>query len=395
MKRALPLLLSLLTACAPEAFVRPRLAVVNPAPSPKRSASGSWWTVLLHSHSVSNWAWLYDDEAEIVTQEKLDLEARQRGLEERLEVYSRRGVLDLLARAERRGADALVLTEHNTLLHADDPTLPSGSRTRLFRRGMEWTTRGAGHALLLGLKEPVRPRSSRRAGPADFTQMLAKARAQRAVVILNHPSTPFSPYKRGLPKGADAVEVVLGYPFDWGQSEALWHAALIRGLRLGAVAGADWHATSQGGLFPGGWRVTLVRAPELTEPGIFRAIAAGRTVAVEARRPGLRLEVTVDGRCREGDTCATEAGQPFVVRVEARRASGLTLEVFDEESPSPDAPAARIPVGSRRFSVTFRKSLAPGARGFVRAALRGLGEVALGSPVYLEVRAASEPRTPR
>jgi len=345
-----------------------------------------WWDVVLHAHSVLNFVWIYEREDEIAAAERADAAARRSGREARMRNYDPRGIERLLARAARRGADALVLTEHNTLSHALDADLPErAGQTRLFRRATEWTawSRG-GHALLLGARDLLRPVSSKNATPEDYRRMLAAARAQGAVSVVCHPLTPGSPWRRPLPEGASAVEVVNSWPFDKTGAEALWHDALRRGERLAAVAGADWHATP-GPPIPSDWRVTQVRAATLTEDAIYAAIGAGRTVAVSGKHPGLSLRIEVEGRCTEGDKCRVRTGEPFTVAVEVRGAKGLDLEIFDERSSGPRDPAVRREVNASAFRVAFRRSLTT-ERGFVRAALRGSSTAALGSPVYLEIR---------
>jgi hypothetical protein len=374
-----------LAACAPSNYLAPRLARAPPAAS-FGDGGGTWWEVLIHAHSVLNFVWVYDRPEEILEAERADRKARDAGRLGDMRNYDPRGIADLLERAARRGADALVLTEHNTLIHAQDALLPDQrGKTRLFRRASEWTAwKRGGHALLLGLRTPMRPSDSRRATADDFRRMVSEARAQGAVVVVCHPTTPGSPWKdAGLPEGAHAVEVLNSWPFDGRGSEALWHAALRRGDRLGAVGGADWHATA-GPPIPGAWRVTQVRSPALSEADLYAAIAAGRTVAVNGHRPGLALRLRVAG-CREGDVCPVRGDEPLLIEVEARGAGGLTLEIFDEHSESPSDPAARLPVVGPVFRAAFRRS-PPGGRGFVRAALRASSTVALGSPVYLEAR---------
>jgi hypothetical protein len=378
------LLCGALAACAPTSYIAPRLTRTAPSPAPLE-AGDTWWTVLLHVHSVLNFVWLYDREAEIADAERSDMEARLRGQTAGMRNYNPDAIVEMLDRAARRGADALILTEHNTLVHTTDPRLPlRRGPTRLFRQATEWTSWGrGGHALVLGMRALVRPASSRTADLRDLAKLLPAARAQGATVIIAHPTTPNSPWRStAFPEDAQAVEVINSWPFDSRGSEDLWHAALQRGTRLGAVAGADWHA-ALGPPIPADWRVNQVRAREITEEAIYRAIALGRTVAMNGHHNGLALRLRVADRCREGDVCTVKSDAPVPIDVEVRGGGGLELEIFDDASTSSADPAARLPVVGQSFRVRVLKRIAAGARGFVRATLRGVSTVAVGSPVYL------------
>ena len=393
-RRSLLMLMGLmLCACAPSTFVAPRVllqpAPTGPAASIGPAAGERWWRVLLHVHSVMNFVWSYDDVKEVIEIEAKDKVARELGIFSRMRHYRPDTIASLLERAQRRGADAMVLTEHNTLSHARDPLLAEvRGRTRLFKWSTEWTSvsRG-GHALLLGVGRDIRPLDSRTAGVREFLSSTSAARAEGATVVVCHPTTPNSPWKKlGLPETADAVEVINSWPFDGRGSEALWHEALRKGRTLGAVAGADWHGTDAAPAVAD-WRITEVRASSLEERAIYEAIARGRTVARSSSpRKDVALRVLVDERCREGDTCAVSTPDTRVY-IEVRGGYGLRLEVFDEESTNLSAPALVLPVDRAQFRVAFTR--ATPQRGFVRAVLRGIGTVAAGSPVYLTRAAAA------
>lgn len=385
--KCLALCVLALGACAPSRFVAPRVTL-RPAPTGPAASLGHaegerWWRVLLHMHSVMNFVWVYDDVKEAAQVEAEDKVARELNIFSRMRHYRPDTIATFLERAQRRGADALVLTEHNTLSHARDPLLAEKrGRTRLFKWSTEWTSwRDGGHALLLGVGRDIRPLNSRKAAVPEFLNATATARAEGGVVVVCHPTTPNSPWKmQGLPATADAVEVINSWPFDGRGSEALWHAALRGGRRLGAVAGADWHGTDAAPLVAD-WRVTEVRAKALEERAIYEAIGRGRTVArYSSPKRDVTLRVLVDERCREGDTCAmTKPETP--VYIEVRGGYGLRLEVFDEQSTDVSSPALVLPVDRGVFRVAFTRPTP--SRGFVRAVLRGVETVAAGSPVYL------------
>ena len=381
------LLAAALVACAPSRFVSPRvldLRVGAQTASPAVSTGGDrWWQVLMHIHSALNFVWVYDDVAQAIAAEKSDAVSRGLDVLSRMRHYRPDVIGRLLDRASRRGADALVLTEHNTLSHARDGRLPARrGRTALFRNATEWTSwRGGGHALLLGVKTSLRPKRSRDASAADFLEAVKRARWQGGISIVAHPTTPGSPWKKGLPP-TDGAEVISSWPFSRIGAEALWHDALRQGRRMAAIAGADWHGYESAPML-GAWRITEVRAPVLEESTIYEAIAKGRTVAREAmpRGPQPKLRVLALGRCREGDECVAREGSPVPFVVEVRDGRGLVLEVFDESSTSPADPMLRLPVERAAMRVDFQRAMPK--RGFLRAALRGIETAALGSPVYL------------
>jgi hypothetical protein len=378
-----------LWACAPSTYIAPHVRLVssNAAQIPPitNPPGERWWRVLLHVHSALNFVWKYDDVRDAIAQEERDRVSAELEVPSRMQHYRPDVVEALLSRVSRRGIDAVVLTEHNTVSHALDPLLPRRrGDTHLFPWATEWTAwRGGGHALLLGVGRAIRPANSSRANADDFVAAVRTARAEGATAIVAHPTTWNSPWRKRLPDDVHGVEVLNSWPTGPRATEALWHESLRRGARFAAVGGADWHAMPPAATpLLGAWRLTEVRAPALDERTIYRAIAKGHTVACEGVPERLpRLRISVAGRCREGDECALEKGSPVRIVVEVRGGAGLSLELYDETSPSLDAPALRLPVVGRRFRVLLERD-AP-RTGFVRAALRGVDTVAVGSPVYL------------
>lgn len=226
-------------------------------------------------------------------------------------------------------------------------------------------------------------------GPRPPRELFDEVHAAGGFTQINHPtifpsSVPFfAQLCRGCPwdysdaetdwSKVDAVEISTGPPPPLNtftaNAIALWEHGLDTGNKIAAVGSSDSHRAGQaaGGLTPQapiGTATTVVRADELSEQGIARAVKAGHTyVKLPGNSaPDLRFTalpaVTKKKRAPAifGDTLHA-GGAGFVARVIGGISRTLpsngpvTLEVFKD-----GAPWRTVPVTSDDFSYPFTTS---------------------------------------
>lgn len=300
--------------------------------------------------------------------------------------YSPAGLRAALAAFAGDGADAIVLTDHNSVAANFDPAVATATLAVI--PGMEWTTR-RGHALLLGFRaadpsDAILPppwRASVRRG--DFLAMVARTHARGGMVIVAHPKVPFRTWPDDT-FGADGVEV---WGFDeWyignRRAQRWWHTRLARGERLVAFAGTDLH--------PGAWlrshRHPLMRvfAPRCEAGEILAAIRRGRAVIVR----GPRTPRVVVGVEQGGAIDFAEAGPGDAVRVPATQRIDVQVRVIDGDGARLRVLGAAGELSAHEVAgadavVRLEVRARPGE--FVRVELhRGRKLLALTNPIYFE-----------
>lgn len=202
---------------------------------------------------------------------------------------------------EATGLDFISVTDHNTISQNLVPAPP----TELIRiPGVELTTY-RGHSNLLGIAAPVddfRVRSQ-----AELEQRLSHARQQGARIVLNHPFDPGCGWEWDWAIDYDWLEVWNG-PWRAVNQQALdwWHAQLVGGRRLVAVAGSDTHRPHQ--YVKHGYPCSWVYSASRTAEAILAAIDQGHLVLSYAP-DGPRIEL----RCGDwmvGDVVPAQDQRP-------------------------------------------------------------------------------------
>lgn len=204
---------------------------------------------------------------------------------------------------ETAGLDFVSVTDHNTISQNLVPAPPT-ALTRI--PGVELTTY-RGHSNLLGVAAPIddfRVRSQ-----AELEQRLAYARQRGARIVLNHPFDPGCGWQWDWAVDYDWFEVWNG-PWRSVNQQALdwWHAQLVGGRRLVAVAGSDTHRPHQ--YVKHGYPCSWVYSPARNADAILTAISQGHLVLSYAP-DGPRIEL----RCGEwivGDVVRASAGPPAI-----------------------------------------------------------------------------------
>ncbi len=222
-----------------------------------------------------------------------------------LESDGSRSLDEVVALAERRGLDFVMVSEHNTTSHlswyADVQARHPGV---LLIPGIEVTTY-AGHANAIGATAFVEHRTGTRG--ATIEQAIEATHEQGGLFSINHPQVNVGNLCIGCgwqhpidPRAIDGVEV-RNAVFDGLE---FWDDLAAAGSHAAAIGGSDDHDAGLGTspiARPIGTPTTLVEASELSVQGILAGIRAGRTVVQFNGPGGPMLEMEIAGR-REGDT---------------------------------------------------------------------------------------------
>ncbi|NLI54193.1 MAG: CehA/McbA family metallohydrolase [Clostridiales bacterium] len=251
--------------------------------------------------------------------------------------------------AAQDGLDYLFITDHNNVSappHRDDITLLPG---------VEWTHYN-GHAGFLGADAPLPGRYDTRS-EEETARYLISAGESGAMTVLNHPFCPLVPWLWSLAAPHDAIEVWNGIMSERNERAiAYWHGELVKGNRVVALGGSDYHRP---GLFGSiATPCTMVYAPSRSRVDILAALRRGDCI-VSYQQDG----PTADVDCRRDGAPvsfggAAESGAEVTLRFSGLRGGDeirLVTDLGVESVPCPN--------GAENASLTRRY---PGAA-FVRA----------------------------
>ncbi len=234
---------------------------------------------------------------------------------------------ELIAFAEGRGLDFVLMSEHNTVSQLSWYPAAQRDTDVLLLPGMEFTTY-AGHANTIGTTEWI----DHRIGVRDATieDAIADTHAQGGLFSVSHPLLNVGDLCIGCgwqydvdPRTIDGVEVwgtiFSGIPF--------WEDLLERGSHAVALGGSDDHRGGQGEgplYTPLASPTTMVWADELSVTGILQGLRDGRTVVKVEGPHGPMIATELDG-ARSGDTVTAEGS---TLRATVTAGSGSTLRVW-------------------------------------------------------------------
>lgn len=183
---------------------------------------------------------------------------------------------DLVIQADRRGLDALAITDHNIAF----PAMIGRAFSRLYGGptilvGEEITTNEY-HLHGVGL-------SARVNASAPLREVLDEIHRQGGVAIAAHPVQRYWSNFEAELDNIDAAEVMhplafgsSGRGWRWEEIREFYERALAKGRRLTAVGASDYHFGS-----PLGVCRTLVFARSDSEGDVLAALKAGRTVVYD------------------------------------------------------------------------------------------------------------------
>lgn len=205
-------------------------------------------------------------------------------------------VNELGLRAREEGLNFIISTDHNNFFH--NKSLPQIPNLTIIP-GVEFT-HYKGHMNIWGLETPYT--ASYAVNTLDEFKVLHKeARDRGGLISLNHPHCSLCPWRWGLDVvDYDAVEVWNG-PMrkDNLTSIEWWHNELLKGRKLVAVGGSDYHKD-----FPMvklmAKPTTLVYAKSKSQEDILDAIEQGRVVTIKSSSSPT-IEMTSDNAV-VGDT---------------------------------------------------------------------------------------------
>lgn len=191
--------------------------------------------------------------------------------------------------AKEIGLDFISVTNHNN--YSENFSLPKVSGLTLIP-GVEWT-HYCGHMNFFGIRQPF----SGSFIANDLEQMeriVREAKANGAVISVNHPKCPFCPYLWENDTDFQMIEVWNG-PMRKANTDAIdwWTGFLKQGRRIPAVGGSDYHRPNDPAEL--GKPITAVYAKSPSEEDIMDAIKNGHSY-IMADMNGVKLSLDCEGR---------------------------------------------------------------------------------------------------
>ncbi len=184
---------------------------------------------------------------------------------------------ELGAMARKTSYDFMIITDHNNFFHMK--RLPSIPNLTVIP-GVELTNYN-GHMNFWGLEVPyTKPYSAN--SFEEYKALHSEAKERGAIISINHPFCSLCPWRWDI-NGIDfdTVEVWNGpmrpdniKAYDW------WHGELLKGRRLPAVGGSDYHR-DRGPKKLWGIPTTYVYSPSAARDDILASIKEGRVITAK------------------------------------------------------------------------------------------------------------------
>ncbi len=260
-------------------------------------------------------------------------------------------VEELAKYAKRSNFDFITITDHNNFFHLK--RLPHISGLTIIP-GVELSPY-VGHANIWGLEVPY-TQSHCINNAEEFRSVVEEARQKGAIISLNHPSCNLCPWRLELDDiDFDAIEVWNG-PMrpDNLKTYNYWHSQLVKGKRLVAVGGSDFHKDA-GPIQLFARPTTYVYAYSNSKKDILDAIKKGK-IAVTQNKNSNFIRLTC-GQFVVRDTVTLTADTKVNVQVNLKR--GHTLKVYNNDT--------LIYSHKSKTRQSFSKDLPVADIGFVRA----------------------------
>ncbi|UUX33360.1 CehA/McbA family metallohydrolase [Fundicoccus culcitae] len=144
--------------------------------------------------------------------------------------------------AKDMGLDFIMMTDHNNY-HPEAGFVSDEYLTVI--PGVEWTQYN-GHGNFLNVEGPLAP-SFVTTTEEELRAMIQKGKDAGALFVLNHPFCPNVPWKWTKELDYDAIEVWNGGTDPRANVAAIewWHGELLKGRRVVALGGSDFHRFDQ------------------------------------------------------------------------------------------------------------------------------------------------------
>lgn len=229
----------------------------------------------------------------------------------------------LVALARKKGLDFLIITDHNNN-RAGSLNLTHPDMTVI--KGME-LTQFDGHCNLWGIEKPFdEPYCAN--SFEDFVRLANKARERGALISVNHPFCKMCGWHWPLDEFRfDAAEIWNG-PMRIDNISAIkwWHGELLKGKRLPAVGGSDYHRDPTFFIKLLAKPTTYVYALSSSPDDILSALISGYSV-ITSKPGGQMLYLECEGT-QVGGEKTWRQGISVGLRGE-RLKKGRLLEVFN------------------------------------------------------------------
>ncbi len=229
----------------------------------------------------------------------------------------------LIDKAKKIGLDYLFITDHNrTILH-----MPKSQDYLTVVPGLEYTYPN-GHANVWGLQQPYSGTLITNT-QEGFLKLKEESEANGGLVSINHPFCSMCGWHWPLDNfDFDCVEIWNGPMrldnlkiIDW------WHNELVKGRRLSAVGGSDYHRDYFVVKLLGK-PVTHIYSEGRTQADLLKAIKEGRT-SISWEKGGTFIEIT-SGDSVVGDSVKIKDDTKVRISVTNLK-RGHTLRVYDSE----------------------------------------------------------------
>ncbi len=300
-----------------------------------------------------------------------------------------------LEAASARRLDFVAVTDHNTTSQFGAlRELAPYFDDLLIIPGREITT-FYGHANLFG---PTAFVDFQLGGPRapKMDDILNQVEARGGMISINHPGLPSGEFCMGCGWTApntdygriQAIEAVNGGNVEGPLSSiGFWEQRLNEGRRITAIGGSDNHdATLDPAKAPAiGVPTTVVRAPELSQAAILRAIGQGHVFIDIAGTRERVLDVRAVARgvtAQMGDALSAPAGTKVRVDVHVMGAPGGSISLAGDGAKFAALADAKLSAADQTVSFDLT---ADGARRWLRVDVRGPDGklILLGNPIYL------------
>lgn len=229
----------------------------------------------------------------------------------------------LVEKCKNIGLDFMIITDHN--VNSVDKSYYDGDM--LVIQGQELTDE-PGHVNVWGKKVPLDPPYTLETAE-DYKKIIDLCVEAGATISMNHPFCSNCPFLLDME----------AYPFDcvevWNtiqhsdniKNRDWWVNQLLKGNRIGAVGGSDYHK-DQAGIPLLAMPTTHVLAEEKTEEAILRAMREGRSVVTN--KPDSSMIYLTCGDAQIGDTVKLSENKTVTVSVDNLK-RGHRVIVYNNE----------------------------------------------------------------
>lgn len=261
----------------------------------------------------------------------------------------------LVEQCKNLGLDFAIITDHN--YNSVSKSYFDGDL--LVMQGQEITAQ-PGHVNVWGCKVPFEPPYILE-NEKDYKDILDACRKEGATLCVNHPMCSKCGFHLDLEAfDFDCVEVWNTIQHcDNAKNMDWWESQLLKGKRLAAVGGSDFHK-DYGFVKLLATPTTITHATGKSEKEILSALREGRSVVTN--RPGTSMIYLTCGEAQLGDTVKWNSSLKGQVEV-TRFKKGHTLLIFNNEEVIFESTA-------NKDADVFRADFAIKKPGYIRAEIR-------------------------